>query len=741
MRASRLLIVANRLPVTIGMAPDGVVVKPSCGGLASGLHPYQRRGPSLWLGWPGSVAPEEEARRARDVRLEARGLRAIDLSANLVNRYCHGFANRVLWPLFHYAVDRVPADAGGWREYQEANEVFAADVAREYRPGDTIWVHDYHLMLVPALLRQRLPSAPIGFFLHIPFPAADVFRILPSRREILAGLLGADLIGFHTAGYARNFLDSVADLEGVEADVDGVRRAGRRTSVGVFPMGIDAAAFATRAGDPQVARRVEAIRQDAAERRIVLGVDRLDYTKGIPHRLEALARLFDRDPALRDSVRYMQIAVPTRTDVPEYRQFRRQVEETVGALNGKYATLRSLPVHYVNRAVSSEELVALYRSADVLLVTPLRDGMNLVAKEFAASRIDEDGVLVLSEFAGAASELQGAVTVNPYDTDALADSIIRSLDMESEERHVRMRALRQRVCADDVFAWGDRFLARLHAVRPPATPLTPRRPERPLSAALVETRRAQKLRLLLDYDGTLVPPARFPELAVPDRELLTLLQQLASAPGIRVELVSGRPREFLEQWFGDLGASLWAEHGFWRRRHPGDAWESATALSADWMGPVRRIFEQFAASTPGTSVEARSASLAWHYRAAAKDFGARQARDLRSLLGDMLVNQPLEIVEGKKIVEVRVRGIGKGFVAERISAEASAGDALLAIGGDRSAEDMFRAVPVAAVTVAVGDSSAAARFRLDDWRGVRRLLLSLARDREAPAAAYQAKSA
>jgi trehalose 6-phosphate synthase/phosphatase len=471
--ADRLLIVSNRLPVTACVTIDGVRATESGGGLATGLRPWHERSRGVWLGWPGDVSAATAAqRRAFDDDLDTRGIVPVHLSAAQVDGYYHGFANGVLWPVFHSLVDRVPTHAAGWEAYREVNERFADAVAREYRRGDTIWIHDYQLMLVPALLRQRLPHARIGFFLHIPFPSSDVFRILPWRRELLRGLLGADLVGFHAGDYMRHFTASLRHIDGIEPDEDQVRAGGREVKLGVFPMGVDAAAFAALATDSAVLGQVEAIRRDAGGRRIVLGVDRLDYTKGIPQRLEALESLLARNPELRDEMRYIQIAVPSRGDVDAYQQFRRDVEERVGRINGAYGTLRSAPVHYLHRSVSPHELVALYRAADVMLVTPLRDGMNLVAKEFAASRVDDDGVLVLSEFAGASAELHGAMKVNPYDVDGVADTIRRALSMPAEERQVRMRSLRRRVSVHDVHRWADGFVGNLRQV-PAADSLAP----------------------------------------------------------------------------------------------------------------------------------------------------------------------------------------------------------------------------------------------------------------------------
>jgi trehalose 6-phosphate synthase/phosphatase len=721
---SRLLIVSNRLPVTACLADGDVYLAPAAGGLANGLRPYHEQSGGLWIGWPGDVSrvPAEQ-REAVDRQLRDRAIVPVALSRDQIERCYRGFANRVLWPAFHYLIDRVPVDAAGWDAYVQVNEAFAEVVAREFRNGDALWIHDYQLMLLPGILRTRLPRARIGFFLHIPFPSSEVFRILPWRRQLLTGLLGADLIGFHTFAYLRHFLASLLHVEGVEPDIDRVRVTDREVHLGVFPMGVDAAGWAELGRSPEVDWQVEAIRRDAGDRQIVLGVDRLDYTKGIPRRLHAMERLLKRAAGRGDQIRYIQIAVPSRGDVDSYQRFKRQVEESVGRINGACGSLCSSPVHYAHRSVSQTELVALYRAADVMLVTPLRDGMNLVAKEFVASRVDEDGVLVLSEFAGAAAELDGAVTVNPYDVDAVADSLERALAMSAREKQARMKTLRRRVFEHDVHDWARSFLDRLASTRPDgAASLT--RPDSSLTTVLADARRTTRLRVLLDYDGTIVPIARAPELAAPDEEVLALLRELAWSPELQLDLVSGRARSVLEAWFGHLPVSLWAEHGFWHRPAGDERWQAASDASSTWIERVQPIFDQFAASTPGSHVETKSACIAWHFRRAQREFGARQAHELRMLLGDALSNQPLEVIEGSKVIEVRLRGVSKALVARRVLAGADAGS-VVAIGDDRTDEDMFRALPASSVTVVVGCRPSCARFRVADHREVRRILREL----------------
>ncbi|MGE3840138.1 MAG: bifunctional alpha,alpha-trehalose-phosphate synthase (UDP-forming)/trehalose-phosphatase [Vicinamibacterales bacterium] len=728
--ASRLLVVSNRLPVTAHAGPEGVQLIASGGGLATGLRPWHEQNEGCWIGWPGDVSGfDRDQRAALDAAFRERRLVAVPLTREQIDRYYHGFSNRVLWPLFHYLIDRVPVDAAGWDAYRQVNQAFADVVTAEYRSGDIIWVHDYQLTLLPALLRARLPSARIGFFLHIPFPSSEVFRTLPWRREVLTGLLGSDLIGFHTFAYMRHFMSSLLHVEGVETDLDRVQIDDRHVRLGVFPMGVDSAGFASLAAEPDITAAAAGLRRDAGGRAIVLGVDRLDYTKGIPRRLQAIERLLTRDPSYGDRIRYVQVAVPSRGEVDSYQRFKRQVEESIGRINGAHGTLGSTPVHYVHRSVSMRELVALYSASDVMLVTPLRDGMNLVAKEFVASRIDEDGVLILSEFAGAAAELEGALVVNPYDVDVVADSIDRAIKMSAAERHARMRTLRRRVNADDVFRWANRFLERLHEVRPQRTPHLRIEPSPSLASVLLQAGRARRCRLLLDYDGTLVPIARAPELATPDPELHSLLAALVALENLRVEIVSGRPRDALEGWFGDLPIDLWAEHGFWHRPSRQERWQPAGRIDPRWPDRLLPILEQFTLGTPGSRLEVKTASVAWHFRGAQREFGTRQAHELRMLLGDALSNQPLEVLEGKSVIEVRLRGVSKAVVALR-PLEDEGEVPTVAFGDDRTDEDLFRALPDTSITVAVGGSMPGARFQVNSFREVRQMLRLLVLDRE-----------
>ncbi len=709
---ARLLLVSNRLPITVRGDRGQLQISRSAGGLATGLKGVHADPSSLWIGWPGDTTRLPEPQRAElAAALDTMRVRPVPLSPAEVAAYYDNFSNGVLWPLFHYLLDRVPLEATTWDTYVRVNERFADVVAESARPGDVAWVHDYHLCLVPALLRKRVPGLRIGYFLHIPFPAAEVFRTLVWRRAILEGLLGADVIGFHTAAYRRHFADAAALVLGHRMEraarpehVQNLRVGGRTVRLVVAPMGVDVAAIGRIAVSGNVAADSAALRQPGT--RLLLGIDRLDYTKGIPRRLLAFERLLEREPSLRGKVRLLQVAVPSREKVDAYRHIRRHVEEHVGRINGLYTQGSTVPIHYVYRSLSEEQVVAHYRAADVMLVTPLRDGMNLVAKEFVAARDDLDGVLVLSELAGAAAELGAALQVNPYDINGVAEALANALSMPESERRLRMHTLRQQVAAGDVHVWADGFLTHLAAPTPaPAPEVEPTR----LEDVLPTLRAAPRRVLLLDYDGTLVPFAPRPPLAAPDAALLELLRRLAAVPGTEVHLVSGRRRTDLQRWFGDLPIGLHAEHGLWSRWPARGRWEMRPLPLADWKAAVRPGLEAWAERLPGSLIEEKTASLAFHYR----ETGLSEPPDaLRRALEEHARWLPVELVAGNRVLELRARGMDKSGIVQALRERGELGGVVLALGDDTTDADMFAALPPEAVTVQVGDVPLPARWRL-----------------------------
>jgi trehalose 6-phosphate synthase/phosphatase len=732
---ARLILASNRLPIAARTERGELVVTNSPGGLASGLSGLHETGDGLWVGWPGEtwrLAPHQrEALRQRLIDMRCV---PVELTAGEVQRYYESFSNGVLWPLLHYELDRLPMHPRGWDAYRRVNERFADTVVDSYRPGDVVWVHDYQLMLVPAMVRRRVPGAAIGFFFHVPFPSSELFRVLPWRRELLEGVLGATLVGFHTASYAGHFLSSASKILGCETGNGRVRIDGRQVSVADFPMGIDGSAYERLALDETVVGETARLRRASGEAQLIVSVDRLDYTKGIPRRLLSFERLLERYPSLRGHVRLVQVAAPSREAVSQYREYRRSVDELVGRVNGRFATLGHDPIQYISRSLPRERIVALFGAASVALVTPLRDGMNLVAKEFVASRVDEDGVLVLSEFAGAAAELSGALLVNPYDLDGVATALRHALAMPAAERRDRMRGLRARVAEYDVHRWAREFLHALdkeqrRAARSAAAGSGLADAVRPLDVlAELDPGRRGALSLVLDYDGTLVPLKPRPEEAWPDDEILRLLATLAGLPEVTVHVTSGRRRDDLERWLGHLPLGLHAEHGLWTRVPGQPHWHRRMGDRPAWLDEVRPRLEARAREVAGSFVEEKDASLAWHYRNVEPAVGDRAVRQLRRELGGALRKGEATILDGNKVVEVREASIHKGLLVTEL-ADAQPESRMLIAGDDATDEDMFAAAPRDAITVRVGPGRTRARFRLAGPDQVRSLLAELARRR------------
>jgi trehalose 6-phosphate synthase/phosphatase len=724
----RVILVSNRLPVGVRRVGEHVQVEPAvAGGLVAGLGPVHREGNGLWF---GTLAEASEPDVQRE--LERQRLVAVPVSEEDAERHYGGYSNSVLWPLFHYLQDRVELTSQDFEAYERVNEQFADEIAARARPDDQIWIHDYHFMLLPAMLRERLPAAPIGFFLHIPFPSSEVFRLLPQRQRILKGLLGANLIGVHTFDYARHLVSSCRRALGVEFDQNWVTETGHRCRVGVFPMGIDVVGFRERVASPRVPRYIERFRSQLEGRLIVLGVDRLDYTKGLPLKLEAYRRLLETEPIWRTEAVFVQIANPTRSDIDTYKRLKQQVEQMVGEINGAFETEGRVPIHYLYRSFSPEALAAYYQMADVALVTPLRDGMNLVAKEYVSCRTEDTGVLVLSEFAGAASEMGEAIQVNPWDIDGCARGIHQALCMPVTEQNHRMRDLRRRIEALDVRNWAPTFLSSLDVVHRASFAEAAVEGDVPWTQALQEAfLQARRRLLVLDHDGTLAPLAPSPHLAAPRPGLLETLESLVSHPDVEIAVVTGRDRQTMEDWFGRLPLSLIGEHGFEFRLSGRQDWE-VLLPNADfaWMESVRTILDEYAARTSGAFVERKRSSLAWHYRQVEPGFGSWQARELASHLIEAFSHSPVVVIHGAKVVEVRHQGIDKGAALTHLIRERGPFDFVLLAGDDRTDEDMFQMAPAGAWSVKVGRGASRARFRLLRPSGVRQMLGDLASIRE-----------
>ncbi|HEY3121814.1 MAG TPA: bifunctional alpha,alpha-trehalose-phosphate synthase (UDP-forming)/trehalose-phosphatase [Vicinamibacteria bacterium] len=712
----RLVVVSNRLPLTLRKTRDGWRADRSTGGLVTAVEPVLKRTGGLWIGWPGDAPAERDP--GRDELLaewkRREGCVAVDLPPEVSGDFYEGYANRALWPLFHHFPTSVRFKARGWEAYVEANTRFRDTLVAELRDGDVVWIHDYQLMLLPWLLRETAPAARIGFFLHIPFPASEVFRILPHREEVLRGLLGADFVAFQTHADLQHFRASLRRILGFDSRMDRVELGNRVVRLEALPIGIAPDEFGgLLEKDKATQRALAEYRKRFGDRRVLLAIDRLDYTKGLPQRLRTYRRLLERTPELRGRVVLVQVAVPSREKIPQYENLRRRVSEMVGELNGQFGTPDWTPIVYIHRGIPRSDLVALYALAAVGWVTPLRDGMNLVAKEYVACQRGGDGALVLSEFAGAAAEMGEAFLVNPYDEDRTAEILARVLTLPPEERRERMAALYRRVRRNNVFAWGERFLEGVRQAAAESTRMAPDT-EHTLDEALPPFRAARSRLLLLDYDGTLVPYAKTPREAVPPAELLALLGRLAALPRTRVVLVSGRPRVDLDGWFAKVpGLWLVAEHGALVRPPGGAAWEAMhPSGSTTWKASVQPVLEHFADRTPGSFIEEKEYCLVWHYRMSDPDVGEWLANELVSILDRMLADTEQRVVRGHKTVEVRPAWATKGNILGRVERDAPAPDFRLAMGDDRTDEDLFELMPPNSWTVRVGGGPSRARFHL-----------------------------
>ncbi|HJW73227.1 MAG TPA: bifunctional alpha,alpha-trehalose-phosphate synthase (UDP-forming)/trehalose-phosphatase [Geothrix sp.] len=721
---TKLLLVSNRVPWTVASLGGNGILKPSSGGLATALAGTHARGETLWVGWPGDLGIlDAEGRCAILEELRAQRVIPVELSTEEVERYYEGFSNGVLWPLFHYLLDKVRLDTDqDWDAYDSVNHRFAQAAAECAEPGDCVWVHDYQLMLVPRYLRDLRPDLRIGFFLHIPFPAYEVFRILPWRELLLQGVLASDLVGFHTPGYQAHFTSSARRILGAETREDGIDYDGHHVALGDYGIGIDNEAFARTADAPSVVARVQEIRQDLGGRTLILGVDRLDYTKGIPQRLLAVERYMELHPDMRDSILFLQVSVPSRERVEAYAQYRKQVDEVTGRINGLYGSPSRVPVHVLHRAIPFEELVALYRAADVMLVTPLRDGMNLVAKEFCATRGDDSGILILSEFAGASADLREAILVNPYDTGAMAEALDTALRMPPGQARARMRALRKRIATHNVHRWAEAFVRDLQAQGAPSHPQAAH--EAFLPSLLEDAVDAERIALLLDYDGTLVPFTERPGDAVPDPGLLALLDRLARLEDTELHLVSGRGKEILDAWFGGGPFILHAEHGIWRKAGPGSPWIARMDHAPDWKLEARTVLDGWARNYDGALIEEKDHALAWHYRQVRRGISSQVLQTIRDSLRPLADREGLEVLDGSKVLELRLRGAHKGLAVDE--ALTSPGTLVVALGDDRTDEDLFRALPPSALSIRVGQGPSRATTRLPDPGAVRHFLEDLA---------------
>jgi trehalose 6-phosphate synthase/phosphatase len=715
-----LINVSNRLPVTV----EGDKITRSSGGLVAALEGLpEDQFKTKWIGWPGAAFPEEGRRQEVARKLEEEhGCVAVFLSQEEATAFYEGFSNSSIWPLLHYLPNYLRYEPAWWDHYQNVNRTFAEKVLENAHEGDMVWVHDYQLMLLPAMLRAADPTLRIGFFLHTPFPAYEIFRCHPRRRELVAGMLGANRIGFHAFGYLRHFCSTVQRLLGIETDLTHIRTEGYDSALGVYPIGINAPKFEETLDSEEFHHRREEFRLAHENKRLVVSVERMDYTKGILHRLEAIDNFLAGSDKI-DAIRFVFVSVPSREGIEEYQHLVEEVESRVGQLNGKYATLLNSPIHFIHGSIPFVDLCALYALADIALVTPLIDGMNLVAKEFIACQRENAGLLILSEFAGAAEELFNALLVNPYDSAAVAGTLNDALALSTEQKRNRILPMRERVMRYDARHWARSFINDLVSgpTSDPRTVEVDIREAREQIENALATRKS--IALFLDYDGTLREIELDPRAATPDPAIESLLRQLSQQPNVDITIVSGRSQEDLGVFLGDHPFRLIAEHGASLRPPGKKEWERLDRnINYAWKEELLAILRLYEQATPGSAIEEKHSSIVWHYRRAEEEFGTWKANQLTEELTALTANHPIKVRHGKKMVEVTAAENNKGAAVARVLDELGHYELALCAGDDLTDEGMFELSRPRLVTIKVGSGTTQARFRVSDPANFRRFL-------------------
>lgn len=729
----RLLVVSNRLPIVITQEQGELKFQESAGGLVSGLSAYldSLKGSSfaksdyVWVGWPGVTVENKLQEQVKSKVLSQFRAYPVFLTERAMEKFYYGFCNKTIWPLFHYFPTYAVYQNDFYLHYKCVNQIFCEAVIDVMQPDDVVWIHDYHLMLLPKLLRDMKPHVPIGFFLHVPFPSFELFRLLPMtwRSEILQGLLGADLIGFHTYDYTQYFLRCVLRILGYEHNMGNILLPNRLVKVDTLPMGIDFQKFRAEAAisEPQKDESWKTLEKF----KIVLSIDRLDYTKGILKRLQGYELFLEKNPQWQKKVVLVLVVVPSRVAVEHYQQIKKQIDELVGKINGRFGTIGWTPILYQYKFIPFQQLVSLYAASDVALITPLRDGMNLIAKEYIASRTKKTGVLILSEMAGAAKELAEAVVINPNNIEEIAGALKTSLEMPEKEQIRRNWIMQDRLKSYDVVRWANDFLSQLLSIKAEQKRLRSKLLAAPAKERLLRDFSQARQRLIfLDYDGTLVPFADDPQAVQPSEELLAILRNLSQQPANQVVLISGRDRSTMQRWFGSINAGLVAEHGVWTQEKNQD-WQLIKPLNNNWKPTIIPLLATYADRLPRAFVEEKEFSVVWHYRRADPELASTRAKELVDDLVNFTANIDVQVLQGSKVVEVRCGGVNKGNAAARFLAEHNFGF-ILAVGDDWTDEDLFKILPDTAYSIRVGIRQSYARFNLRSYVDVVELLKELA---------------
>tara|TARA_B100001093_G_scaffold102331_2_gene94559 strand:+ start:8868 stop:11066 length:2199 start_codon:yes stop_codon:yes gene_type:complete len=727
------IIVSNRLPIRVSKLNNSFEFTTTTGGLATGMKSFHSENNSLWIGWPG-IGIDEIDNNVWDTlntSLKEGGFYPVNLNNSEINDFYFGLPNKCLWPLFHYFIEYSVFSKAHWETYVAINQKFAAAVLENISAGDTVWIHDYQLLLCPKIIKDLRPDVTVGFFLHIPFPSFEIFRTFPEREALLEGVLGADLIGFHTYDYQRHFLSSVKRILRLEVNFNKITLGIREIVVNTFPMGIDYEKFNVAAKvqltkknsrKSELKKQIERHKKASKNSKLILSIDRLDYTKGVINRIKAFEMFLKSHPQYLEKVRLIMLTVPSRSNVPEYKQLKRDTDEIVGRVNGEFATVNWTPIWYYYRSMSFEDLIDLYSNADIAMITPIRDGMNLVAKEYVATRINNDGVLILSEMAGASKELFQALVVNPFDINSMSEAICKALNMPLEEQQQRNISMRKRLSRYTVQRWADDFMSALNTEpqnmdNNPILHIDPS-----VSNEILKAYKTAKNRLLLlDYDGTLVEFNEKPNLAIPSPQLLKTIEKLIQQPNTDVVIISGRDQLFLDKWFGKMKLTLVAEHGYFIKN---EKWTEKLNNNKEWIQNLLPIFNSFTDRTPGTFVEEKQNSLVWHYRKTDPELANNRAVELKTVIKS-LAPESISLMDMDKAIEITNSQFNKGTAVSDIISKKNY-DFTLCIGDDVTDENMFINLNEEAYSLKVGKKTTAAKYYIKNPVEVKKLLKLLA---------------
>jgi len=718
---SRLIIVSNRLPFSVERNGDNFNLRQSSGGLVSALKSYLEKTHHHTKKfkefiWVGSVDFSPQIwKKVKDKSMKSSTFRVepIFIEPEVYDNYYNGFSNSTLWPLFHYFPFLAEYDKEYFEAYIQANFLFAEKVLSFAKKDDIIWVHDYQLMLLPQILRKKKADLTIGFFLHIPFPSYEIFRLLPTtwKTAVLQGVLGADLIGFHTHDYVQHFIQSAKMILKVDSQFNTIHYEKRLIKTELFPIGIDYEKFQDANANENVLKLKDLVVEKLRYSKIIFSVDRLDYSKGLMFRLHGFEQFLECYPEWREKVIFALNIVPSRDAIPAYYKRKRDIEERISTINGKFSTFHWQPINYRYNHLSFNELSAFYKAADVALITPLRDGMNLVAKEFVASRTEGTGVLILSELTGAASELNEALLVNPTDSHEVAKAINTALRMPLQEQVERMAMMQERLKQYNVVRWVNDFLEQLENIKQLQEKTCVRiLSSKQIKVILNDYQSSLKRCILLDYDGTLAPFTNIPSRAEPSSEVIALLSKLSSDQKNDVVIISGRDTETLDKWLGQLPIHMVAEHGAFIKKKSG-VWDQQSTLLPEWKDQIRPILQLFTTRCAGSFVEEKRNTLTWHYRNTNTDLGFIRSRELLNSLQQLTVNTSLQIIDGNKVLEIRMTGIDKGITATKLI-NTFRPDFILCMGDDTTDEDMFRTLEREGVTIKVGSNASSAKYNL-----------------------------